>query len=142
MLILLIGTGLQYLKTTQDTELKKRTLSVSKLLLTTGKDAVISSDIATLENYVSDFLNNPGVVYIRFINTENVILAQGGVPDSLNRKFSADTDLHTVDDGVYDIKVDISLGEYKFGEVQAGFTVEEFRSQIKQAETNLEMFTT
>ena len=58
LLLILILTVLNFLKQTQSEELSKRIKIANQLLTTTAQDAMISSDLATLDSITAEFFKN------------------------------------------------------------------------------------
>ena len=81
LLVILITSGLQWMRGTNEKELISRSNSIAQVFAATAKDAVLSSDLATLDTFVNALLATPGVVYVNIRDT-NTLLASGGSSDS------------------------------------------------------------
>ncbi|MCH9671404.1 MAG: HAMP domain-containing protein [Gammaproteobacteria bacterium] len=146
LLVLLVWTSVNFLRDSTEEELLKRARTAATLFATTSKDAVLSTDLASLEAFVSETLRNPDVIYARVISAEVGILAQGGDADVIARPFIADTKVSEVTDGVLDAVALIEESGIEFGRVEIGISTGEVAAVVKQARremlsiAGLEMF--
>lgn len=131
-LLALVFSSLSYLHDSNQEELQRRATTSATLFATATADAVLSTDLARLEQLADDFLINPGVVYVRVADRER-LLAQAGATDALQRPFRADTQLNLVDDGVYDAYAPISAVGQEFGRVELGLSIESIQGLIDEA---------
>jgi hypothetical protein len=69
LLLTLIVSSLQFLRASNEEELIKRAATAATLFATTTKDAVLATDLASLDSFVKEALKNPGLVYARVIST-------------------------------------------------------------------------
>lgn len=121
LLIFLIVVDMQLLKSSNVEELHKRSYSTAQLFATTVKDAVLSTDLGSLENFAQEVMKHPGIVYARVYGNNGVVLAQAGDPALLNQVSASDTHYDQVKDGVFDVYADITSGGTKYGRVDIGF---------------------
>jgi hypothetical protein len=98
------------------------------LFATTAKDAVLATDLASLESLVHEALNNADVVYARVRDGDGLVLAEGGDAEALARPFTADSDPSRADDGVLDTSAAILAGGITFGAVELGLSVAAFHA--------------
>lgn len=122
LLTLLIWNSLEFLKTSNEEELIKRAATTATLFATTTKDAVLTTDVASLESFVKEVLKNPGLVYARVISTTDGVLAQGGDPQALARAFVSDSSYQKISDGVFDTSANIAVGGVVYGRVEIGLS--------------------
>jgi signal transduction histidine kinase len=122
LLVLLIWSSLGDLRTTNEDELMKRAHTVVHLFGTTTHDAVLATDVATLESAVREVLKNPGMEYARVLGRRGVVLAEGGRPELLQRPFHAETSFDSDSDGVLDVAEDIAVAGMPFGRVEIGLS--------------------
>jgi signal transduction histidine kinase/CheY-like chemotaxis protein len=130
MLALIIWTAMQILVESNENELIKRTFTTTKLFAISNKDAVLAEDIATLESFVNEVLKNPGINYARILGRDGNVLAQGGAPMLLERRFIPDSSYHSVKDSVFDAFSAIEESGVLFGRVEIGFSINEIDSTI------------
>jgi len=133
LLILLIFSGMNFFSNANETHLKRRAETTSILVSKAVKDAVISTDLATLESFMEDILMLPDIVYIR-IRNNNFILAEGGAPKDLNRLHTPDHNLSNVSDGIFDINIDVTEGETSYGKVEIGLSTISIEKDIENAQ--------
>ncbi len=132
MLLLLVLGNLDFLHRSFDEELHKRAEATLRLFIASSKDAVIASDLATLEDAVAELLKTPGVVYVRVFNHTSQ-LSERGPAEVLARPFQADETIDTVTDGIYDATADIMVGDLPFGRVELGLDVDAIAGMLDEA---------
>lgn len=122
LLIILIWSGLNVLEKSSEAALIKRTETTLKLFASTAHAAVVTTDLAALESFIGEVLSNPDIVYARVLSKHSV-LADGGDPLVLARKFVADSSLASASkDGVFDAFADIVVFGEHYGRVEIGFS--------------------
>ena len=132
LLAVLIFVSLQLLQASKAEELYTRTLTTARMFASTTKDAVLSTDMASLESFVQEVMSNPGVVYARVKGRHGMVLAQAGDAAALAREFRPDTS-YKVDDGVIDVAAVIAVDGDKYGEVDLGFSTAEIARVLADA---------
>lgn len=133
LLLTLIVSSLHFLRASNEEELIKRASTVATLFATTTKDAVLATDLASLDSFVKEALKNPGLVYARVISTTEGTLAQGGDAAALHRGFVADEDYEQADDGIFDTFADIAEGGVVYGRVEVGLSTHPIQAIVEQA---------
>jgi len=121
LLLVLVFSGLNYLSESNTLQLQQRADSTSDLFAAVTQDAILSSDLATLEDAVTEILSVPDVVYAR-ISSHGVVLAEKGDPLLLERARTADASFSSVTDEVFDLKKEVRLGNQIFGVIELGFS--------------------
>lgn len=134
LLVILISTTLNYLKTTNYSSLAKRATTTAELFSTTTKDAVLSYDLASLESFVNEVLKNPDLSYARVLGPNGEIFASGGKKAGLMKTFSLDTNVETVNDGIFDTHAIIQEAGVIYGQVEIGIDITTILQTIKEAE--------
>jgi len=130
VLAILIVTSLQQLKSSNERELASRAQTSAKLLATMTSDAVVSSDLATLDVLVDQALSNEGLVYVQIRNDAGLVLAEGGNVSVASRttiNAAEDTDFS---DETIDVSAPISVGQTNFGVVEIGLSTSLLNSVI------------
>ncbi len=122
LLLVLIIVTLQMLKSSNEEELHKRTYTTAQLVATTVKDAVLATDLASLESFTREVMTHPGIVYARVSGQQGAVLAQAGDEALLARAYNPDRHYDEVSDGVFDVYADIEVGANKYGRVDIGFS--------------------
>lgn len=135
LLFILVANSLQFLKNSNEQELSKRASTAATLFATTTKDAVLSSDLASLESFVEEVLKNPGIEYARVLSDEEV-LAQKGTQELLEKPFVADTEVGNIKDEIFDTYADIVEGGDVYGRVEIGLSVTELQETFQEATWN------
>lgn len=130
LLTILVWAMLNILSTTSSAELAKRVQTTGQLFTATSKEAVLSSDLASLKAVVQEVVANPGIVYARVLNRENIILAEAGDSSVLAQPIFPDSTLGHVDDGIYDTTFEITAGGITYGSIHLGFSVSEIAAAI------------
>ena len=139
LLMLLIWSSMGYLRTSNEDELMKRAQTVVHLFGTTTKDAVLSTDVATLESAVREVLKNPGVEYARVLGRQAVVLAEGGEPKLLQRPFHAETSFDSGDDGILDVAEEIGVAGATYGRVEIGLSTGSLADVLSTARRRMAM---
>jgi PAS domain S-box-containing protein len=121
LLLILVLSSLEFLRTSNEQQLIQRASTTSKLFASATKDAVLATDLATLESFVEEILTNPEVVYVRILNNE-LLLAQAGQAEFLNQSRLLDTELDAIDDGVFDVQAEISEAGVTYGRIELGLS--------------------
>jgi len=132
LLMILIVSGLNFLKSSNQDQLIQRSRTTAQLFAASTKEAILTTDLAALESFVSEILSHPEIVYARIIG-DSVILAEGGDPGVLKRPFQEDHQLASVRDGVFDTYADISEGGQRFGRVEIGLSTQAIKEVLDDA---------
>jgi signal transduction histidine kinase/CheY-like chemotaxis protein len=122
LLLILIWSSLGYLRTSNKEELSRHAQTIVHLFGTTTRDAILSTDMATLESAVQEILKNPGVEYARVRGRQGVILAEGGHKELLKRPFHGDTGFDIEHDGILDVSENIVVASTLYGRVEIGLS--------------------
>ncbi|VAX07074.1 Circadian input kinase A [hydrothermal vent metagenome] len=138
LLFILIWNSLLFLRASNEEELIKRANTTATLFATTTKNAVLSTDVASLDEFVHEVIKNPDIVYARVIDSKGV-LAQAGQKDVLERSFVADHQFDTVDDGIYDDVAIIEEGGVKFGRVELGISIASIQNVLLKAREQISL---
>ncbi|GAA0229047.1 sensor histidine kinase [Marinomonas primoryensis] len=134
LLVLLVTTTLDYLRSTNYETLTKRASSTATLFATTTKNAVLSYDLASLDAFVKDVLVNPDLVYARVIGTDGNLFAEAVEKDYISFPFFPDKRVEDVADGVFDTFANILEGGVIYGRVEIGLDINSISAKIKEAE--------
>lgn len=133
LLFILIWSSMVFLSTSNEEQLKNRVETLARVFATTTQDAVLTTNLASLESAVINVLTNPGVVYARVRGRQDVVLAEGGDPKVLKRPFKADREFDTIDDGVYDSFIDITIHDTRYGRVEIGISIDAIQEVLRAA---------
>ena len=122
LLALLVYTSVNFLQQSNEDQLIQRANTVAQLFATTTKDAVLSTDLASLETFVTEILKNSGLVYARVRSAQHGTLAEGGQPQALAREFRADINIAEVNDGIFDAFATVQVADQVYGRVEIGLS--------------------
>lgn len=136
LLLFLIWTGINYLRTSNETELVKRASATLTLLSRASQDAVLSTDIATLEDIALEAIKIPELAYARILDSRGIVLAEAGDALPPGHAFSTDHTLDEVDDGVFDSKTDITVSNTTYGHIEIGLSTTYLENIISSARKN------
>ncbi|NKN33577.1 PAS domain S-box protein [Marichromatium bheemlicum] len=132
LLVILIVSGLGFLRSSNEAQLAQRAFTLTQFFAATIKDAVITTDLATIESALQEILDTPEVVYVR-VYGQGMVLAEGGAPSALEH---ATPDHHQLqaDDPVFDARAEIRVGTQPIGQVEMGFSTEHILEVLASAQ--------
>jgi C4-dicarboxylate-specific signal transduction histidine kinase len=130
VLALLIGTVVSFQHDSAEQALLKRANTTATLFASTTKDPVLSLDLASLEAFSLELLENPDLVYVRVLDQSEQEYAAVGDSAALSRQFREGQSLDDVIDGVFDVSADIVEGDIHYGRVEIGFNIDTIREVI------------
>lgn len=130
LLLALVLTANRFMTSIVNDNLQKRAETAVNLFASTTKGAVLSYDIASLEAFVQEVLNNPDITYARVIDANGRVFAEAGAEEFLKRDFSEDLAAIDVTDGVFDVFSNISEGGRVYGRVEIGIGVSTLQDSI------------
>ncbi len=133
LLLILVLSSLDFLRASNEEQLIQRASTTSKLFASATKDAVLATDLATLESFVEEMLTNPEVVYVR-IRSNGLVLAQGGLAEALTGPREPDSRLDTVSDGIFDIQARIAEAGIGYGVIELGLSTRAIQGVFSEAE--------
>ena len=125
LLAILVISGLNYLSSSNATQLMQRAATTAKLVATMTGDAVIAVDLATLDVLVDQALRNPDIVYLRIRSTAGITLSEGGDVAALAADFAEDRSVEQASsDHRLDVSAPITVAGADFGRVELGLSTE------------------
>ncbi|VAW67364.1 sensory box histidine kinase/response regulator [hydrothermal vent metagenome] len=131
LLIFMIFMILNFVKQAQNREIIERATTTVNMFASTSREALLSSDLATLETAVNEMLNNPGIVYTRIIDAEGKVMAKAGKPLALQARFIEDNNLaQAISDGTFDVFANIEIDGAILGSMQLGISTENLLADI------------
>ncbi len=123
LLAILIVSGLYYLKSSNEQQLLERGRTTAQLLATMTSDAVLATDLATLDALVAQSLRNKGIVYVRVRHKSGVVMSEGGDLDALEAEFSEDESVEKAQsDGRLDVSFPIFVANDTYGRIEIGLS--------------------
>ncbi|MGS0682946.1 PAS domain S-box protein [Shewanella sp. 125m-7] len=133
LLMLLVYTSIDYLKSSNQAEIEKRASSTASLFAAAAKDAVISSDLSTLNVLANELLTTSQVLYVNIYDQRRLLVSAGSFNTASVK--SVDRGIVNVDDGILDIESAIEESGFTYGKVELGFETAQLDSFILDART-------
>jgi len=133
LLLILVISSVSLLRSTNEAALHDRAVGMANTFSALAKDAVISSDLATLETFISEVLSQKNVRFVRVRNDDGAVLAEGGETSELTEDFRPYNSLEAIDDGRLDVFAEISEDGRSFGRVELGLSSASIEAIIGQA---------
>ena len=116
------------------TQLFQRTDSTGRVFATTVADAVIATDLATLDATIESAVSTADLTYIRVRNSAGVVLSEGGAKEALARPFEPDASFDTAtSDHVIDVSIPISIAGTVFGSLELGMSTMAVDKEVSDA---------
>ena len=121
LLVVLVVSGLNFLADSNDLQLRQRANSTATLFAAATTDAILATDLATLESATNALLKTPDIVYVRIVG-QGQLLIQDGDPAILATERDMDTSLDEVMDGIFDVSVPVSVDGRSYGKIELGLS--------------------
>jgi diguanylate cyclase (GGDEF)-like protein/PAS domain S-box-containing protein len=134
LLSLLIFSVLHFQKQSSDNQFNHRVSMISSVFASLIRHEVVAYDLAELKSAVDLLCKNPAVGFVRILDRQNRVMAEGGRPDLLHESFTPSADLHNVPDGIYRSVFPVLVEETNFGNVQIGYDVSEINKSYHSAQ--------
>ncbi|CCN45767.1 putative Signal transduction histidine kinase SypF [Vibrio nigripulchritudo MADA3029] len=135
MLMTLVLSAVKFLSDSNEQQLLQRADTTLKMFAGATKDAVISSDIATLQTLVDDILDLKDLCYVRIYNDQGRLLVESGEQNLLQHFAAMDTGLSSAKDGVFDRATSITTGSLRHGHIEMGFATKDIHGMLDNAKT-------
>ncbi len=132
LLFILISTILNYMQKINEDSLETYIATTKTLFASSTKDAILSFDLATLENFVAEVLKNESILYVRIFDNNSNVLASGSREQYREKKFVADNSYQEVDDSVYDAEQLITVNDITYAKIQIGVSTQRIEQSIKE----------
>lgn len=130
LLIILISTVLNYMRTSSQERLASYINTTTTLFATMSKDAILSFDLASLETFVEEILKNKDIIYIKIYDNTKTLLSQGGEPSTLSKPFKEDTHYQGINDNIYDTQFNVTVDDEIYGRIEIGFSIQAIENDI------------
>ncbi len=132
LLVILVLSSLDFLRTSNREQLTQNAVTTAKLFASATKNAVLATDLATLDSFVEEILTNPQIIYVR-ITGPNRLLAEGGPSELLNSERSLNRNLTSVKDDVYDVVAHIGNSGTVYGIIELGMSTKSIQKVFTEA---------
>lgn len=131
LLVILVVSALTFLDDSNRRQLTQRAHATATMFAHAVKDAVISTDLATLDDMVHEIMLLEDVVYAKVIR-RNRLLASGG-DLSLSENIDPDEVQKPLQQDVINTSVNIKIDDIIYGHIELGFTTTAINSTLSQA---------
>ncbi|EGA68955.1 signal transduction histidine kinase [Vibrio sinaloensis DSM 21326] len=136
VLVILTVSAMGFLSDSNEKQLIQRANAAASLFSHAAKDAVLSTDLATLNDLVEEFAQLDDVAYVRVLR-DGKEMACAGDKQLLDRQMQQDSSLKGVSDGVFDVRAPISIGGKQYAIVDMGFETAPISAMLNNAQKAL-----
>ncbi len=133
LLTYLIFTVFGYMSQSAGDALLKRAKTTATLFATTAKDPVLTYDLASLESFSEELLDNPDIEYVRVLDENGSVFSEIGNEQYARRPFKEDYSLEDVDDHIFDTTAIISESGIDYGRVELGINTDSIKALIEES---------
>ncbi|MFT6237428.1 MAG: signal transduction histidine kinase [Cellvibrionaceae bacterium] len=133
LLVVLIAIVLNHMRVSIEENLENYVSTTSVLFATTTKDAVLSFDLASLEDFVEEVMSNESLLYTRIFDSNNNLLVSKNKNYYIPQAFTFDESYQSIDDDVYDNFEEIVVNNVMYGRIEMGFSTEKVEKEINMA---------
>jgi diguanylate cyclase (GGDEF)-like protein/PAS domain S-box-containing protein len=134
LLAVLVISALDWLKTSNESQIEHSATITSRLLEAAARDPVVAYDISGLRSLGEDLVAANEIAYVRFFDDRGRILAEHGPPEILGRPFQIDAGMAQVHDAVLDREIILRGSRNIHGKVQFGLRTDPLSAFLAQAE--------
>lgn len=121
LLSILIYSVMHFLRVSNESQFSSHVETTSNIFTTLIRDEVLALDMAKLDSAVTLLGRNPGVSFVRILDSQERVLAQAGSVNKLAQPFAVSRDLNDTTDGIYRMVSPIRVADADFALVQFGF---------------------
>lgn len=136
MLVALTFSAMSFLSESNEKQLLQRANSTADMFTHAAKDAMISNDIATLDDLVKEFMTVEDIAYIKVMRGDKELSCEGDKA-LLKRKMSEDYNLGSVNDGIFDTRREVFSSDNYYGTIDIGFEVSGINSMLTNAQKSI-----
>ena len=130
----------QFIIKTEKHELIKHANVQTTLLANHFKNAIISSDLATLHAQAADTIGSSDIRFLRIKDDQNRILVQVGSSEFLNNEFVAHTTQDISEDlPTFNIQIQIQEAGYNIGQMELGYSLDHIRTELKDMNKHISL---
>ncbi len=130
--LFLIVMVLNFVESAQNREITERAHTTMNMFAATTRDAILSSDLATLESAAAEILENPGIMYVRIFDANLELMTSSNRESTQQHIFSEDTNLQdALIDGIFDIEKSIEIDNTPLGKIQLGLSTSRLLSEFQ-----------
>ncbi|MBW3697809.1 response regulator [Vibrio sp. T187] len=136
LLMALVFSAMSFLSDSNEKQLIQRAQATSLIFARATKDAVLSTDIATLDDIVKDIMTIEDVLYVK-VEQHGVPISCDGDKALLERHIQSDSSLKNIDDGVFDIVQPIESKGVTYGAISIGFATSAIDMMLYEAQNTI-----
>jgi len=134
VMAILIGINQFALGGSASSQLFERAESTSRVFANAVADAVIATDLATLDATMQTAVSSEELTYLRVKNPSGIVLSQSGSAEALAAPFIRDTSYDTaLSDHIIDIDLPIIIEGTNFGSIELGLSTVSVEKDITDA---------
>ena len=131
LLAILMWNGMNQLQGSNEDNVERRMAGIGRLLVASLRDAMVASDLATVETVVNDVMETGDISYIRVLGPGDIVLAEAGqLPE---QPVQHETRLDLNGDPFYDHVLPVQVAGQSFGSLQFGMDVRRLQDLLDQA---------
>lgn len=134
LLFAIVLTAIGFSTEIIDETLTKRAETTASLFATTTKNAILAYDLASLDVFTEELMQNADMAYVKVIGQNGEVFSSRGEPSLVSRLFIEDTQLADVTDGIFDTSANITEDEFVFGRVELGISIQSTQSKIAEVQ--------
>lgn len=131
LLAILVWNGMNQLQSSNEDNVERRMASISRLLVASLRDAMVASDVATVEAVVKDVMATGDISYMQVLGPGDILIAQMGRLPVQPVRHEARLDLSG--DARYDHVLPVEVAGQSFGQIQFGMDVGRLQDLLGQA---------
>ncbi len=136
LLVILVISAMGFLRDSNESQLIQRADTTTEMFVNATKDAVLSTDIARLDDLVNDIVTLDDVLYVKVVR-QGTTLASAGDTTLLERDIVSDVDLSSVKDGVFDKRAPFVVNNNEFGHIEMGFGTASINTMLENARKSI-----
>ena len=134
VMAILIGINQFALGGSAVSQLYERAESTTRVFANAVADAVIATDLATLDATIETAVMSEELTYLRIRNSSGIVLAQSGAPDALAAPFVRDASYETaLSDHLIDVDLPIEIDGTIFGSIELGLSTKAVETELATA---------
>ncbi|MDH5645290.1 MAG: response regulator, partial [Candidatus Heimdallarchaeota archaeon] len=128
----LVASGAQWLKKTNEEELKHHSITLAELIATATKKSVMEYDVTTLKKFVDNLVSEGKVVYVRIYNNVSLLTGASKTEEIQHKEETYDGIFNTLS-SVHNETVDIVENDKIYGRIELGMSTDHLDHSLKQA---------
>lgn len=136
LLMILVFSSMSFLSDSNEKQLIQRADATKIMFAKATQDAVLSMDLATLDDLTKEIVVLQDVLYVKVIRNDK-ILACSGDKSLLDRTPTFDKGLDTIDDGIFDTRVNIEVDGTVYGHIDMGFATSSIDNLLASAQQSI-----